>query len=43
MLALNDPDERVRTWALQLIEQDWLAELAALGRDKAVSAQHKQC
>jgi HEAT repeat protein len=43
MLALNDPDERVRTWALQLIEQDWLAELAAFGRDKAVSAQHKQC
>ena len=43
MLALNDPDERVRTWALQLIERDWLAELAALGRDQAVSAQHKQC
>jgi len=43
MLALNDPDERVHTWALQLIERDWLAELAALGRDKAVSAQHKQC
>lgn len=24
MLALNDPDERVRTRALQLIEQDWV-------------------
>jgi hypothetical protein len=23
MLALNDPNERVRTRALQLIEQDW--------------------
>jgi hypothetical protein len=43
MLAFNDPDERVRTWALQLIEQDWLAELAGLGtRDKTVSAQRKQ-
>ena len=43
MLAFNDPDERVRTWALQLIEQDWLAELAALGiRNKTVSAQPKQ-
>jgi HEAT repeat protein len=44
MLAFNDPDERVRTWALQLIEKDWQAELAALGiRDKTVSAQPKQC
>src|SRR4029453_8927092 len=42
MLAFNDPDERVRKWALQLIEQDWQAELAALGiRDKTVSAQPK--
>ena len=32
--ALNDPDERVRTWALKLIEQDWLAELAALARER---------
>jgi hypothetical protein len=24
MVALNDPDERVRTRALQLIEQDWV-------------------
>lgn len=29
MLALNDADERVRTRALQLIEQDWMAEQAA--------------
>lgn len=29
MLALNDTDERVRTRALQLIEQDWRAEQAA--------------
>ena len=43
MFAFNDPDERVRTWALQLIEQDWLAEQAALAnRDKTVSAQRKQ-
>ena len=43
MLAFNDPDERVRTWALQLIEQDWLTELVALGiRDKTVSAQRNQ-
>ena len=43
MLALNDPDEHVRTWALQLIEQDWLTELVALGsRDKTVSAQRNQ-
>lgn len=44
MLALNDPDEGVRTWALQLIEKDWQDELAALGiRNKTVSAQPKQC
>ena len=43
MLALKDPDERVRTWALQLIEQDWLIELVALGiRDNTVSAQRNQ-
>ena len=29
MLALNDPDERVRARALQLIEQDWVTEQAA--------------
>jgi hypothetical protein len=29
MVALNDPDEWVRTRALQLIEQDWVAEQAA--------------
>ena len=44
MLAFNDPDERVRTWALQLIEKDWQDELAALGiSNKTVSAQPKQC
>ncbi|WP_053378804.1 HEAT repeat domain-containing protein [Nitrospira moscoviensis] len=30
MLALNDPDTRVRERAMQLIEQDWLAEQALL-------------
>ena len=29
MLALNDADEQVRARALQLIEQDWMAEQAA--------------
>ena len=29
LLALNDTDERVRARALQLIEQDWVAEQAA--------------
>lgn len=29
LLALNDTDERVRARALQLIEQDWMAEQAA--------------
>ena len=43
MFAFNDPDDRVRTWALQLIEKDWQAELVALGiRDKTVSAQRNQ-
>lgn len=32
MLALNDPDERVRTRALALIEQDWRAEQALTPR-----------
>jgi len=30
MLALNDPDERVRNRAMQLIEEDWTAEQALL-------------
>jgi HEAT repeat protein len=29
MSPLNDPDERVRTRALQLIEQNWVAEQTA--------------
>ncbi len=29
LAVLNDPDERVRTRALQLIEQDWVAEQTA--------------
>lgn len=32
MLALNDPDERVRNRALQLIEEDWIAEQALLSK-----------
>ena len=32
MLALNDPDERVQTRALALIEQDWLALQARQGK-----------
>jgi hypothetical protein len=44
MLAFNDSDKRVRTWALQLIEKDWQAELTALGiREKTASAPPKQC
>lgn len=34
MLALNDPDERVRARALELLEQDWVYEQAVLNPRK---------
>jgi hypothetical protein len=37
MAAMNDPDERVRDRALQLIEQDWIAEQTLLSKKGGIA------